>query len=143
MNWWVVLEIVVGSLISIGFVMWTEVLQKPKLNVKIVPAVDATYHDRPAIKARVLSLAVENKKLSWFARWMSRDPAVRSYGSIKFYHLDGQEVFGRSMPILWANQPGMQLFPDGRLEAYDFHSVKHIDVHAGYSEAGCSSKIRR
>lgn len=136
MDWSVVLEIILGALIAIGFTVWMESIRKPDLGLRIEePPVDATYpSDRPAQNARVLRLIVEDRRLPLFAKWLSRDAAVRCHGFITFHHLDGQDVFGRSMPAKWARLPGVQLFPDGRLEAYTFDSVKYIDIHAGYTE---------
>ena len=135
MDWWAVLQIVIGASITIVFVVWLENTRKPKLVLRIEDSpVDVTYQDRPAKNARFRRLIIENKEPPRIVKWLSRNTAVRCYGFITFYHLDGQDVFGRSMPIKWANLPGVQLSPDGKLEMYTFDSVKHIDVHAGYTE---------
>jgi hypothetical protein len=134
MNWWAVLEIVVGALISIGFIMWMENLRKPRLNVKIVPPVDATYVNRPAGRARFLGLSIENEKLPRFAGWLSRNAAIHCYAIVSFYHMDGQNIFGRSMQARWSGSQepvavrvGQQMVSMTRFEL-------HTDIHPGDSE---------
>jgi hypothetical protein len=111
MDWSVVLQIVVGALISAGlsagFVIWMENLRKPELALRIeVPPVDVPYpSNRPAQTARYLRLIIENKELPRFARWLSRNAAIRCHGLITFHHLDGQNVFGRSIQARWAGSP--------------------------------------
>ncbi|MBA7467352.1 MAG: hypothetical protein GH158_02735 [Dehalococcoidia bacterium] len=138
MDWWVVLEIFIGAGLAVGFVILVENLRKPKLVLTIDNPQDHSYPahaNKPAETVRTLRLIVENRDLPRLAKWMSRNTASRCYGFITFYHLnDGQEVFGRSMPIKWSKLPGVQRFPDGRLEAYTFDSVKYIEIHAGYTE---------
>ncbi len=53
MDWWAVLQIVIGASITIGFVVWLENIRKPKLVLRIEdPPADATYQGRPAKNAR-------------------------------------------------------------------------------------------
>jgi hypothetical protein len=133
-DWWAVVEIVVGASITVGIVVFAEHFRKPRIRLRIDCPADAEWADRPARSGRMLRLIVENANLPGLVRWLTRNPAVRCYGFITFHYLDGQDIFGRPMPILWSNLPGVQQFPDGRVEAYALDSVKHIDIHAGYSE---------
>jgi hypothetical protein len=36
---------------------------------------------------------------------MARNAALQCHGLVSFYHLDGQNVFGRTMPIRWSESP--------------------------------------
>lgn len=108
MNWWAVLEIVAGALISAGFLMWTENIRKANLTMKIEPSpIDVSYANRPAPaqRARYVRLIVQNAELPGYAGWLSRSPAVGCIATITFHHLDGQNVFGRSMSGRWAGTP--------------------------------------
>jgi hypothetical protein len=54
---------------------------------------------------RAVRLRLTNVALPSWARWMSRNAALQCHGNITFHHLDGQNVFGRSMHIRWAGAP--------------------------------------
>lgn len=100
-----VLEIVLGAAIAILITIWVENLKKPRLSIQITTPGDREYQDRPAKRARFLYVDVTNKPLPLWARWMSRDAATQCHGTIAFYHLDGQNVFGRTMPLRWSGSP--------------------------------------
>ena len=142
MDWLVIVQIVVGALITIGFVVWRESIRKPKLVLRIADPVDASYTNRPAQTARYLGLIIENKKLPRFARWLSRNVAVRCHGIITFHHLDGQNVFGRPMQARWSGSPEpvpIQAIAPGPLPIQIFDPVRlspelHRDIHTGESE---------
>lgn len=85
---------------------WIEYLRKPKLSLRIAPPTDMDYQGKPARSARFLGVEVLNAPLPWFARWMIRNAALQCHGHITFHHLnDGQNIFGRSMPIRWSSAP--------------------------------------
>lgn len=129
MEWLIaILSALISAVIASLFVMFLEAKKKPELKITICEPQDGKYEDGTV--ARKLWVEVENKK----TKWISRNPAYRCYGYINFYHLDGQDVFGRSMPVKWSNLPGVRMFPDGRKEVYPFEFVKYIDIHAGYTE---------
>ena len=146
MNWWVVLQIVVGALITIGIVVFVEYFRKPKLKLMIAEPMDAPYTNRPANKARYLGLIVENRQLPRVVRWLSRSAAIRCRGLITFYHLDGQNVFGRSMQGRWSGSPEpvpIQAFAPGlggkwgEIRIFDpvrLSPEMHRDIYPGESE---------
>lgn len=147
MNWSIIFQVIVGALISafiaIAFVMWMENLRKPKLAMIIDTPVDAKYPaNRPAKIARYLSLVVENKELPWFAKWLSRNAAVHCQGVITFHHLDGQNIFGRSMRARWPASPEpvpIQAFAPGPVAIQILDPVRlspeiYMDIHSGESE---------
>lgn len=101
----VLASIVVGGLIltAIG----VEYLRAPKMMLSIEePPCDVAYA-RAALahNARYLRLKLSNKRLPALAKWMLRTAALQCRGEITFHHLDGQDVFGRSMAMRWANSP--------------------------------------
>ena len=54
---------------------------------------------------RSLRVILSNKPLPGWIRWMYRSPALQCHGNISFHHLDGQNVFGRSMILRWTTAP--------------------------------------
>jgi hypothetical protein len=96
-------EVVIGAVIAICITIAIENLRKPKLVLAIGIPVDNAYTGRPAQDVRFLLVKCENRPLPWFARWMSRNAALQCHGTVSFHHLtDGQNYFGRSMPIRWS-----------------------------------------
>lgn len=101
-----ILNTLLGAMLAIMTTIAVEWFRKPVLRFAIGQPHDNDYSSRespPARKARFLNLSVRNSPLPWFARWMSRNAAVDSWGIISFHHLnDGQDVFGRAMPARWS-----------------------------------------
>ncbi len=100
-----ILEIVLGAVIAILITIWVENLKKPRLTIQIARPGDRRYEGRPAKRAKFLYVEVANNPLPRWARWMSRDAATQCHGTVSFYHLDGGNLFGRSMPVRWSTTP--------------------------------------
>lgn len=100
-----IIGVVLGSIIAILVTIFIENLRKPSLKLEIDPPVDLVFQNQPANLMRVVRLKVRNNPLPSWAKWMSRNAALQCHGNITFHHLDGQNVFGRSMPIRWASSP--------------------------------------
>jgi hypothetical protein len=102
-----VLEVILGAVIAIVITICVENARKPKLELSIEAPVDMTYPagSRPAKRSRYLHVRCKNRSLPWALRWISRNAALQCHGTVTFYHLDGQNVFGRSMPIRWSESP--------------------------------------
>ena len=100
-----ILEVVLGAVIAILITIWIEKLRKPSLEIMLGAPADREYENRPARNVRFLYLNILNKPLPRWARWMSRDAATHCHGTITFHHLDGQNVFGRSMQARWSGSP--------------------------------------
>jgi hypothetical protein len=97
--------VVLGAVIALLMTMIQENLRKPDLGLRIHRPMDMHYpaeEGRPAKDARFLSLELFNRPLPKWARWMSRYAALQCHGTLTFHHLDGQNIFGRSMPIRWS-----------------------------------------
>lgn len=131
-------SIVLGGIITILTAIFVEYMRRPRLELRIIGPVDVPYQDRPANRAKYLRLEIQNKSLPLFARWMARNAAPQCYGMITFYHLDGQNVFGRVMEIRWSNAPEpipTQVTFDGhKLSFFDyqrFQTAQRIDLHPG------------
>lgn len=93
-----VFGVVVGALIVIG----VESLRRPRLKLRIVSPGSGVYPaSSPARQGRFLHLHTVNAELPRWARWMSRNAALACRGEITFHHLDGQNIFGRAMPVKW------------------------------------------
>jgi hypothetical protein len=136
-----ILEVVLGAIVAIVITIWVESLRKPKLTLEIGKPSDIAYVNRPARNARFLGIELINKPLPKLFRWLQRNAAVQCHGTIEFYHLDGQNVFGRSMPIRWSGspEPVPMLISVGvqRILLSDparFTLTPRIDVYPGESE---------
>lgn len=102
-----ILEQLFGALVAIATTITVEYLRRPKLKLDIATPVDLTYSagTRLAKKARYLLVSCTNKPLPWCFRWMQRNAATDCHGSLTLHHLDGQNYFGRSMPLRWSGSP--------------------------------------
>jgi len=136
-----IVAVVLGGIITILVTIRSENLRKPNLEIRIVPPVDVAYKGRPATQARFLGLELINKPLPRWARWMSRNAAIQCHGTITFHHLDGQNVFGRAMPIRWSGSPELIAMPlvvdDKHIFIADparFTLAPRIDVYPGEAE---------
>lgn len=100
-----ILGAIIGAVIAALVTITVEYLRKPSLDISLAdPGID-NYDNRPARLKKALRLKLGNRSLPWWAKWMSRNPALQCSGYISFYHLDGQNVFGRSMIIRWPESP--------------------------------------
>jgi hypothetical protein len=100
--------LVIGGLITITTAMIVEYLRRPRLQLIIEdPPCDVAYPaGKPAQNTRYLRLKLRNKPLPRGAQWMQRAAALQCRGEITFHHLDdGQDIFGRVMPVRWSNSP--------------------------------------
>lgn len=99
-------DVILGAILSILITIWIEYLRKPKLGFQKTNISDLDYsrlpEKRPANSARFLSIIIENKPLTWLVRWLSRNAALQCHAEISFYHLDGQNVFGKAMTGRWS-----------------------------------------
>jgi len=100
-----ILGAIIGSIIAGLITIWIETLRKPRLELSLVDPVDMTFQDQPAKEMRSLRVKLTNKSLPRWIRWMYRGPALQCHGNISFHHLDGQNVFGRSMTLRWVAAP--------------------------------------
>jgi hypothetical protein len=96
---------ILGAIIAALVTILVEYLRRPKLKLNIGPIEEQDYSNRPAKHKRALRLKLENLSLPKWASWMSRNPAMQCGGIITFHHLDGQNIFGRTMTIRWPDSP--------------------------------------
>ena len=100
------LETLFGAILAVITTIIIESLRKPSLELRVGKiGAENNYVNRPAKKARFLYLELVNKTLPKWLGWISRSAAVQCHGTITFHHLDGQNVFGRSMQIRWTHLP--------------------------------------
>ena len=137
-----VIEVILGAIVAIIITIWVENLRKPRLELRMAPPIDVQYKGRPAKQARFLHLELANKPLPRWARWMSRAAAVQCHGIITFHHLDGQNVFGRTMPIRWTGSPQplpLRAVVDGKRILIEdparFTLSPRMDVYPGESQS--------
>jgi hypothetical protein len=130
-----------GAILAILTTISIELLRKPSLQINTYKAGEGTYTDRPAKKARFLYLEIENRQLPKIFKWISRNAALQCHGTITFHHLDGTDVFGRSMQIRWTNLPEpspiILLIGDKVSKIFDprkFDHFSRVDVYPGESE---------
>jgi hypothetical protein len=100
-----ILGAIIGSIIAGLITIWIETLRKPRLELELMAPVDMTFQNQPAHDMRSLRVQLTNRSLPRWIRWMYRNPALQCHGNISFHHLDGQNVFGRSMILRWAAAP--------------------------------------
>src|SRR5262249_37004910 len=87
-------------------------------------------------------MLVTNKPLPRFAKWMMRVPALQCRASISFHHLDGPNIFGRSMMGRWSGSPEPVslpiIAPDGNvsqmIDLTRLTPVSRIDIYPGETE---------
>lgn len=100
-----ILGAIIGAIIAGFITIWFETLRKPELRLELLDPVDMQFENQPANLMRAIRVKLTNIPLPGWIRWMYRNPALQCHGSIVFYHLDGQNVFGRSMVFRWAAAP--------------------------------------
>lgn len=100
-----ILLTVLGAILAILTTILVENLRRPRLQLTVGTTEVDNYVNRPANYKRAVRLDVENLPLPSWAGWMSRNSALRCSGFITFHHMDGQNVFGRSMEIRWPESP--------------------------------------
>jgi len=137
----IIVSVVLGALIALGVTISTEHLRKPKLELRISQHTEGAYEDRPAKRARFLHLELVNHPPPWWAVWMLRSAAVQCHGTISFHHLDGQDVFGRTMAVRWSGLPEpvpIRLTLNGMegvvIDPVRLSGPSRVDVHPGENE---------
>jgi hypothetical protein len=100
-----ILGVALGSLIAALITILIESLRKPHLELRMIPPVDLPFGHQLAQQMRSLRIRVVNKPLPQWVGWMYRNPALQCHGHITFHHLDGQNIYGRSMILRWVRSP--------------------------------------
>ena len=134
-----VIGIVAGAIIAILITVAVEALRRPKLHLSIAPAEEAPYPPgRPAKHGRSLTLNLANEQLPWFARWMSRSPALQCRGTVAFHNMDGERFFAAEMPLRFALSPQpipMEIVLNGvrgiLVDPLRFTADSRVDVYPG------------
>lgn len=102
-----IVQVALGALVAIAVALSIVYLRSPKLRVTVAEPSDRQYGpNSPARKARYLILELSNKTPPSWLSWVPRSPAMQCVGNMTFHHLDdGQNIFGRSMPVRWSQLP--------------------------------------
>jgi len=138
----ILLGAILGTIFSIVTTIILERQRKPVLELRIGKiGVEDNYVLKPAKKARFLYLELVNKPLPKLFRWISRSSAMQCHGTISFHHLDGQNVFGRTMDIRWTNLPNPMpviINVEGKqFQLFDSRKFNHdskVDTYPGEAE---------
>ncbi len=137
----IILGAVIGAIFAAVITIIVEYLRRPNLHLNIPKPEEIKPKGGPADFIKSLRIKVENKPLPCWAKWMSRNPALRCRGYISFYHLDGQDVFGHSMDVRWPKLPQplplMFELDDKKGRIYDFARYtieQEVDVFPGKDE---------
>ncbi len=140
-----VINITLGAfasfVLSLFIIIYIEKIKLPFLEFSIeIPAIELDYPSgRPATYHKGLRVFVKNRPLPCLLSWsLSRTAALNCRAIISFHHLDGQNVFGRSMNGRWVETP--QPIPlVGRVGNQDLilidemrlTQISRIDIYAG------------
>lgn len=135
---------IIGTVTSIAATILADYLRKPKLDMLIEdPPFDrASPLNAPANQMRFLRLRIFNKQLPRWLQWIEPSPALQCRAAISFHHLDGRNVFGRTMGGRWAGTPEpipiTIVNPDGQ-QSHIFDTARlnlesRIDIYPGESE---------
>jgi hypothetical protein len=111
--WPLIIGAIIGTITSIltsgAVAVFVENKRRPRLKLSIgAPPLDPPPYDPPRHgirEMRFLFVKVENAPLLGWTRWMIRAPALQCGATITFHHLDGQNVFGRTMVGRWSASP--------------------------------------
>jgi hypothetical protein len=132
-----------GAVIAIITTVIVESLRQPKLQIRLSKIGEKEFSvPHPAKKIRSLYLELINQSFPKGMGWLTRTPALQCHGTITFYHLDGQDVFGRSMQIRWTNLPnpipininvGNKIYP--LFDPAKFNHATRVDVYPGGTES--------
>jgi hypothetical protein len=139
------LELILGAIIVLAITIWLEWLRKPKLKLQVHNPHDKDFtqlEDKPAKIARFLSLELTNKPIWKSLRFMLRAAALQCHGTITFHRLDdGQDIFGRAMPIRWSSSPQPSAthvtIDNIEFSLYDpksFSITSRMDIYPGETE---------
>ena len=136
-------DILLGAALAIGFAILVEYLRKPNLTQSIEPPVEISGNTQLSItNMRVVRVFINARPLPRITRWMMRAPALQCTAKISFNHLDGQDLFDRSMPGRWSNSPqpvqvvGVQNGnPIAVLDPHKLLTPSRIDIHPGERES--------
>jgi hypothetical protein len=144
---WAVLSTIFGGLVSIGAVIVVESLRRPSLQLskEDPPLPDQTYSpEAPATVARFLRVTLSNRTPPWFARWVTRLPALQCRAAITFHHSNDEgDIFGRAMEGRWSNtpEPLIQILPVPAMPGTPAGQIavipqlrNWVDVYPGESE---------
>jgi hypothetical protein len=139
-----ILGVVLGAIISIVTTVLIENWRRPKLRIRLLAHSDADYSTRPkrhATFARYLNVIVENARMPFGLRWLSRNAAMQCIGHISFHTLEGQDIFGRPMEARWGNSPepvpATVIIDNKQGVIYDktrLHGLAHVDILEGRNE---------
>jgi hypothetical protein len=136
------LDVIIGAIVAIGVAIWIESRRRPRLQLRIETPPDGHTFPigAPAANGRFARILLFNKPL-W---WMVREAAIQCHATVRFRHLNGQEVPGGTMEGRWAGSPepvapslvdndGQQI---GSLVDFALMTrASRIDVHPGDTEA--------
>src|SRR6266496_2881372 len=142
--WNIIVGAIIGAVTSISTAIWIEWLRRPRLSLSMeTPPLDIKWSGpKPAQEARYLRVRLFNKPLPAWIRWMDRGPALQCRAAITFHHLDGQNVFGRTMEGRWSASPEPVpmpvIGPDGKqsllIDFARFTIASQLDVYPGETE---------
>jgi len=126
------LSIILGGIITIGIALFVEWYRGARLNVKC-PSCEVI--PNPPSLIRSYRVIVTNKLP--LLRFLPRNPAFQCEGEISFHHLDGQNMFGRSLKAKWSESPEPFLYATEKNTGKEFQIVdpsrmtSRIDIYPG------------
>lgn len=107
--------VVFGGFITIALALWVEYLRSPNLRITLdedAPLDFVGVQGSPAQQWRAVRVRLLNKSLGiWWARVLTRLPALECRATITFHHLNGQNLFGGVMEGRWSSSPEPVAFP--------------------------------
>jgi hypothetical protein len=133
---------IVGGIVTIGVVIWTERLRSPTVQLALGDSITILPRGPFQHHWRSLRVAVSNEGLPWWANWwMSRLPAQQCRAQIFFLRLDGTPFLQGAMVARWAGgSPEPQVAhiqtPDGTVPILtNQQELKNtVDIYPGDTE---------
>ncbi|MHB8829138.1 MAG: hypothetical protein ACYC6Q_06375, partial [Syntrophales bacterium] len=125
-----------GGIVTIAVALFVEWYRRAVLIIKCPTCEVIDLSTSPSQPIRSYRVIVTNK-LPCLLPFLPRNPAFQCEGEISFHHLDGQNIFGRSMRARWSESPepfiyATEITTDKKFKLIDpSRLTSKIDIYPG------------
>jgi len=126
-------QTLIGFLLGFSGALVLERNRKPRLSLKILPALD---HKNPTA-FRTVAVVLRNAKPGCFTAWFThREAAVGASAQIRFLCEDGREYLSKAIPGRWAGspQPPEVALANGLVTPYALLTLGYKEIFPGNDE---------